>query len=255
MPLKKGFAVIDPKRHKEIARSGGLASWLSGKAHRWTAEEAREAGKKGGAKSVLARKNKKLSTTQPEAKWCIIYSRFFERIHMCEKIPDGHARCLTCASVFPRQWFKQGYAINRGGVKTFCSTKCSVSYDAALSQQVLGKPHQGINGVTIRGIPIGLWLWYSTPYCSSGWYCVSKSIQQRKKWKLSVAIGKSAVDFSSNKRPFGFTDTFFARSGAKKYINVKTPCQHLKSTIQDVTPPHILCKCHHCHKLFYYIIV
>jgi general stress protein YciG len=45
---KRGFAALDPEKQKEIARLGGKAAHAQGKAHEFTSEEAREAGKKGG---------------------------------------------------------------------------------------------------------------------------------------------------------------------------------------------------------------
>lgn len=46
---KRGFGSMDPERQLEIARKGGRAAHDSGKAHKFTSEKAREAGKKGGA--------------------------------------------------------------------------------------------------------------------------------------------------------------------------------------------------------------
>ena len=43
-----GFAAMDPARLRKIAREGGLAAHAEGKAHQFTSEEARRAGKKGG---------------------------------------------------------------------------------------------------------------------------------------------------------------------------------------------------------------
>jgi uncharacterized protein len=43
-----GFAAMDRKRLRAIAREGGLAAHAEGKAHQFTSEEARRAGKKGG---------------------------------------------------------------------------------------------------------------------------------------------------------------------------------------------------------------
>lgn len=43
-----GFAAMDPARLRAIAREGGLAAHAEGKAHQFTSEEARLAGKKGG---------------------------------------------------------------------------------------------------------------------------------------------------------------------------------------------------------------
>jgi uncharacterized protein len=46
---KRGFAGMTPERRREIASQGGKAAQASGKARRFTKEEAREAGKLGGA--------------------------------------------------------------------------------------------------------------------------------------------------------------------------------------------------------------
>jgi hypothetical protein len=48
---RRGFAVMDPARVKEIARRGGKAAHEKGKAHTFTPEEARAAGRKGGLAS------------------------------------------------------------------------------------------------------------------------------------------------------------------------------------------------------------
>jgi hypothetical protein len=42
---------MDPAKQKEIASKGGRAAHLKGTAHRWSEEEAKEAGRKGGAAS------------------------------------------------------------------------------------------------------------------------------------------------------------------------------------------------------------
>jgi general stress protein YciG len=44
----RGFASMDPGKQREIASKGGKAAHEKGTAHEWTAEEAREAGRKGG---------------------------------------------------------------------------------------------------------------------------------------------------------------------------------------------------------------
>jgi len=46
---KRGFASMDRNRQREIASKGGKLAHLRGMAHEWTSEEAREAGRKGGA--------------------------------------------------------------------------------------------------------------------------------------------------------------------------------------------------------------
>jgi uncharacterized protein len=44
----KGFRLLTPEARKAIASKGGKAAHLQGKAHEWTPEQAREAGRKGG---------------------------------------------------------------------------------------------------------------------------------------------------------------------------------------------------------------
>jgi len=44
----RGFAGMDPERQREIARLGGRTAHARQRAHRFTSEEARAAGRKGG---------------------------------------------------------------------------------------------------------------------------------------------------------------------------------------------------------------
>jgi uncharacterized protein len=46
---KRGFASMDRNKQREIASKGGKLAHLRGMAHEWTPEEARVAGRKGGA--------------------------------------------------------------------------------------------------------------------------------------------------------------------------------------------------------------
>lgn len=48
---RRGFASMTPERKREIASMGGKAAHALGRAHRWTSEQAREAGRKGGTVS------------------------------------------------------------------------------------------------------------------------------------------------------------------------------------------------------------
>jgi hypothetical protein len=48
---KRGFASMDPDRQRQIASKGGRAAHEKGTAHEWSGEEAKEAGRKGGAAS------------------------------------------------------------------------------------------------------------------------------------------------------------------------------------------------------------
>jgi general stress protein YciG len=45
---RRGFAAMDTDKQREIASMGGRAAHEKGTAHEFTAEEAREAGRKGG---------------------------------------------------------------------------------------------------------------------------------------------------------------------------------------------------------------
>jgi general stress protein YciG len=58
VPKKRGFAAMDPGRVSEIARKGGRAAHEAGTAHRFSAEEARVAGRKGGLAPHRKRRGK-----------------------------------------------------------------------------------------------------------------------------------------------------------------------------------------------------
>lgn len=45
---KRGFALMDPERRRALAKKGGEKAHELGRAHQFTEEEAKEAGKKGG---------------------------------------------------------------------------------------------------------------------------------------------------------------------------------------------------------------
>jgi uncharacterized protein len=54
---KRGFASMNPAKQRMIASKGGRAAHRTGRAHEFTPEEAREAGRKGGkARSRNARR-------------------------------------------------------------------------------------------------------------------------------------------------------------------------------------------------------
>ena len=54
-PSKRGFSSMDKAKQREIASKGGKAAHQKGTAHEFTSEEAREAGRKGGAASRARR--------------------------------------------------------------------------------------------------------------------------------------------------------------------------------------------------------
>jgi uncharacterized protein len=56
---RRGFGSMDPQRQREIASQGGIAAHQSGRAHEFTSEEARAAGRKGGTQAAINRRAKK----------------------------------------------------------------------------------------------------------------------------------------------------------------------------------------------------
>ena len=66
----RGFAGMDPQRQREIAAEGGRAAHVSGNAHQFTSEEAREAGRKGGEAraAVSGRQRRAKAAPATEAK-------------------------------------------------------------------------------------------------------------------------------------------------------------------------------------------
>jgi general stress protein YciG len=64
---KQGLASLSPERRREIASKGGKRAVELGVGHRWTPEEAAEAGRKGGLKSRRgARKDVPSGTRSPK---------------------------------------------------------------------------------------------------------------------------------------------------------------------------------------------
>jgi general stress protein YciG len=55
---RRGFAAMAPELVKAISRKGGVAAHAKGTAHEFTADEAREAGRKGGYASQARRRDK-----------------------------------------------------------------------------------------------------------------------------------------------------------------------------------------------------
>ena len=61
---RRGFASMSPEKQREIASKGGRAAHEKGTAHEWTADEARNAGRKGGQ---VSRGGRGRLTTSPAA--------------------------------------------------------------------------------------------------------------------------------------------------------------------------------------------
>ncbi len=55
MATKRGFSSMDKQKQREIASKGGKAAHEKGTAHEFTSDEARVAGRKGGAASRVRR--------------------------------------------------------------------------------------------------------------------------------------------------------------------------------------------------------
>lgn len=53
----RGFAAMDEQRRREVASLGGRTAHARGRAHRFTPEEARKAGQKGGSRISSNRKH------------------------------------------------------------------------------------------------------------------------------------------------------------------------------------------------------
>lgn len=53
----RGFAAMDERRRREVASLGGRTAHARGRAHRFTPEEARKAGQKGGSQISRNRKH------------------------------------------------------------------------------------------------------------------------------------------------------------------------------------------------------
>lgn len=51
----RGFAALSPEKQREIASLGGRTAHAIGRAHQFTSDEAREAGRKGGMSRALKR--------------------------------------------------------------------------------------------------------------------------------------------------------------------------------------------------------
>jgi uncharacterized protein len=62
----RGFASMDPTKQREIASKGGKAAHLKGTAHKWSSEEAREAGRKGGMASQRKHQQEIAQESVPE---------------------------------------------------------------------------------------------------------------------------------------------------------------------------------------------
>lgn len=58
---ERGFKAMSKDRHQQIAKAGGIAAHKKGTAHEWTAESAREAGRKGGLAAAASRSRRRLS--------------------------------------------------------------------------------------------------------------------------------------------------------------------------------------------------
>lgn len=56
---------MDEIRRREVARRGGLAARDNGTAHRWTVEDARAAGRKGGQQTARLSFERRMARREP----------------------------------------------------------------------------------------------------------------------------------------------------------------------------------------------
>ena len=84
---QRGFALMDQESRREIARKGGRTAHQRGTAHEWTADEAREAGRKGGA--VLLRSGDKSVPSRLDSLAAVLDNIVTELDHL------SHSRSAT----------------------------------------------------------------------------------------------------------------------------------------------------------------
>lgn len=72
----RGFASMDREKQRAIASRGGRAAHEKGTAHEWTRDEAREAGRKGGAVRYRSRhpqiRDESAPTRDPDAEFMLL---------------------------------------------------------------------------------------------------------------------------------------------------------------------------------------
>lgn len=98
-----GFAALSPEQRQIVSSMGGRSAHAQGTAHKWTVDEARAAGRKGG-KATRAKKQKVLAPEQrqiisdiagraqegeldPEAKWSGVTGGYHDKKRL-ENCPD-----------------------------------------------------------------------------------------------------------------------------------------------------------------------
>lgn len=82
MSSKRGFASMDPDKQREASSKGGKTARDQGKAHKFTSEEAREAGRKGGIASGASRRGEKKAVAKVEKK------RVMENVELIKQKPN-----------------------------------------------------------------------------------------------------------------------------------------------------------------------
>ncbi|PIR45034.1 MAG: hypothetical protein COV10_01505 [Candidatus Vogelbacteria bacterium CG10_big_fil_rev_8_21_14_0_10_51_16] len=69
LKTRRGFAALPAWKQREIAQAGGRAAHASGRAHQFTSEEAKRAGRKGGKRSGEVRLQLRKATAILSAKY------------------------------------------------------------------------------------------------------------------------------------------------------------------------------------------
>ena len=63
---RRGFASMTPEQRRMLGSRGGKTAHERGTAHKWTTEQAREAGRKGGTAARRTRRSTVAEQTEPE---------------------------------------------------------------------------------------------------------------------------------------------------------------------------------------------
>ena len=107
---RRGFASMSPEKQREIASKGGRAAHEKGTAHEWTADEARNAGRKGGQVSRGGRgRLVEPASAAPSLRMSCRCPR--ARISTVSPEPSGASQCLlnrVDASVGPKATSPRG---------------------------------------------------------------------------------------------------------------------------------------------------
>lgn len=94
-----GLSALSPERRREIASAAGRASQASGNARRWTVEEARRAGKKGGCRDAeRMRELGRLGAGKRKRRRCLV----------CQTLTHNKKYCCDACRAYAARLRRQG---------------------------------------------------------------------------------------------------------------------------------------------------